>query len=92
MTEREQAVWLARVQGYVGGPAAARDAVNQAMIRHWCDALGDRNPRCTRTRPSRGEARDFVNAGGLDRTGQLPNNTSGATHTIEISPGETKRK
>ena len=28
----------------VGPPAPARDAVNQPMIRHWCDALGDRNP------------------------------------------------
>jgi uncharacterized OB-fold protein/acyl dehydratase len=28
----------------VGPPALARDAVNQPMIRHWCDALGDRNP------------------------------------------------
>jgi uncharacterized OB-fold protein/acyl dehydratase len=27
-----------------GPPFAARDAVNQAMIRHWCDAIGDRNP------------------------------------------------
>lgn len=23
---------------------AGRDPVNQAMIRHWCDAMGDRNP------------------------------------------------
>jgi len=28
----------------VGRPAPARDPVNQPMIRHWCDALGDRNP------------------------------------------------
>ena len=25
-------------------PSAARDAVNPAMIRHWCDAVDDRNP------------------------------------------------
>jgi acyl dehydratase len=25
-------------------PEAARDAVNAAMIRHWCDAMGDANP------------------------------------------------
>lgn len=25
-------------------PTQARDAVNQAMIRHWCDAIDDRNP------------------------------------------------
>jgi uncharacterized OB-fold protein/acyl dehydratase len=28
----------------LGGPVAARDPVNQPMIRHWCDAVGDRNP------------------------------------------------
>ncbi|MGH7338487.1 MAG: bifunctional MaoC family dehydratase N-terminal/OB-fold nucleic acid binding domain-containing protein, partial [Myxococcota bacterium] len=27
-----------------GEPVAARDAVNRAMIRHWCDAVGDDNP------------------------------------------------
>src|SRR3954471_11919224 len=27
-----------------GAPMAAWDAVNQAMIRHWCDAVGDSNP------------------------------------------------
>ena len=27
-----------------GAPMAAWDAVNQAMIRHWCDAVGDTNP------------------------------------------------
>lgn len=28
----------------VGPPATARDPVNQPMIRHWCDAMGDQNP------------------------------------------------
>jgi uncharacterized OB-fold protein/acyl dehydratase len=28
----------------VGEPARARDPVNLAMIRHWCDAVDDRNP------------------------------------------------
>lgn len=28
----------------VGDPQPAPDEVNQAMIRHWCDAIGDRNP------------------------------------------------
>src|SRR5437868_9091230 len=27
-----------------GAPFRAWDAVNQPMIRHWCDAVGDRNP------------------------------------------------
>src|SRR5690348_3088500 len=37
-----------RLQGFVGRPTAppqrARDPVNQPMIRHWCDAMGDANP------------------------------------------------
>jgi len=28
----------------IGPPAVALDAVNEAMIRHWCDAVGDANP------------------------------------------------
>jgi uncharacterized OB-fold protein/acyl dehydratase len=28
----------------VGPPHRARDPVNQPMIRHWCDAVGDANP------------------------------------------------
>jgi uncharacterized OB-fold protein/acyl dehydratase len=28
----------------VGPPRIAFDAVNEAMIRHWCEAMGDRNP------------------------------------------------
>jgi uncharacterized OB-fold protein/acyl dehydratase len=28
----------------VGRPAAAPDPVNQPMIRHWCEAVGDANP------------------------------------------------
>ncbi|HBZ72269.1 MAG TPA: hypothetical protein DEP35_22070 [Deltaproteobacteria bacterium] len=38
----------ARLSAYVGTttgpPVAAPDAVNEAMIRHWCEALGDRLP------------------------------------------------
>jgi uncharacterized protein len=30
-----------------GAPFQAWDAVNQAMIRHWCDAVGDTNPTYT---------------------------------------------
>ncbi len=30
-----------------GAPFVARDAVNEAMIRHWCDAMGDANPAYT---------------------------------------------
>ncbi len=38
----------ARLQGYVGlaegPPYTCPDAVNEAMIRHWCEAMGDANP------------------------------------------------
>ncbi|MGH0032775.1 MAG: OB-fold domain-containing protein [Myxococcota bacterium] len=30
--------------GREGEPLVARDPVNQSMIRHWCDAVADRNP------------------------------------------------
>jgi len=30
--------------GKPGAPEIARDAVNQPMIRHWCDAMDDANP------------------------------------------------
>jgi uncharacterized OB-fold protein/acyl dehydratase len=37
-----------RLREFVGRPTAppvrARDPVNQPMIRHWCDAMGDHNP------------------------------------------------
>ncbi|HMC43473.1 MAG TPA: MaoC family dehydratase N-terminal domain-containing protein, partial [Acidimicrobiales bacterium] len=39
---------LARLRAFegrrVGPPERAPDAVNQAMIRHWVEAVGDRNP------------------------------------------------
>ncbi len=39
---------MERLQKLVGvkgaSPIVARDAVNQPMIRHWCDAVDDRNP------------------------------------------------
>jgi 3-oxo-4,17-pregnadiene-20-carboxyl-CoA hydratase alpha subunit len=44
----ERAELEARLKTYVGTaagpPTTAPDAVNEAMIRHWCDAMGDRNP------------------------------------------------
>jgi uncharacterized OB-fold protein/acyl dehydratase len=33
--------------GVEGEPSVARDPVNQPMIRHWCDAVDDRNPSYT---------------------------------------------
>jgi uncharacterized OB-fold protein/acyl dehydratase len=40
-----------RLQRFVGlqsnPPFTARDPVNQPMIRHWCDAMGDTNPLYT---------------------------------------------
>ena len=38
----------AEIRSYVGKPigpiVTARDPVNEPMIHHWCDAIGDRNP------------------------------------------------
>ncbi|MFJ8466352.1 bifunctional MaoC family dehydratase N-terminal/OB-fold nucleic acid binding domain-containing protein [Streptomyces swartbergensis] len=40
-----------RLKAYEGRPAAAtgvgRDPVNEPMIRHWCEAMGDTNPAYT---------------------------------------------
>ena len=40
---------MQRLTAFIGGPASppvtARDAVNIAAIRRWCDAMGDANPR-----------------------------------------------
>lgn len=41
-------VELKRFVGLATGPRrVARDPVNAAMIRHWCDAMGDTDPRYT---------------------------------------------
>jgi len=48
MTDREFDPLRARLEKYVGKPmgtpASAPDEVNLPMIRHWVDALNDRNP------------------------------------------------
>ena len=36
-----------------GPPSTAPDPVNEAMIRHWCEAMGDRNPGLHRRRRGR---------------------------------------
>jgi len=44
MTPSELRERLDAVCGREGEPDLARDPVNEPMIRHWCDAVGDRNP------------------------------------------------
>lgn len=48
MTETKASSLIERLQEFVGkpygGPTQARDPVNEPMIRHLTDALGDRNP------------------------------------------------
>ncbi|MFD0267032.1 bifunctional MaoC family dehydratase N-terminal/OB-fold nucleic acid binding domain-containing protein [Streptomyces sp. NPDC127106] len=43
--------FLAQLQAFEGRPAATtgqgKDPVNEAMIRHWCEAMGDANPAYT---------------------------------------------
>lgn len=53
-----------RFQAYVGQattqPAVAKDAVNQAMIRHWVEAMGDTNPIYVDEEAARATGRDGV--------------------------------
>ncbi|WP_392893717.1 bifunctional MaoC family dehydratase N-terminal/OB-fold nucleic acid binding domain-containing protein [Streptomyces sp. LN699] len=46
-----EARFHARLTAFEGKPAAtggrAKDAVNEPMIRHWCEAMGDTNPAYT---------------------------------------------
>jgi uncharacterized OB-fold protein/acyl dehydratase len=44
VTPEELRARLDAVIGLESEPWRARDPVNQPMIRHWCDAVGDRNP------------------------------------------------
>ena len=46
----DQITMEARLKQCIGievGPQKGWDAVNQPMIRHWCDAMGDNNPLYT---------------------------------------------
>ena len=50
VTETAASSLAAGLRGAIGRPApvwVARDPVNQAMIRHWCDAMQDHNPLYT---------------------------------------------
>ncbi|HEV8297618.1 MAG TPA: OB-fold domain-containing protein [Acidimicrobiales bacterium] len=50
MGDADPAAFLKQLRANVGAtgtPLRARDAVNQAMIRHWCDAMEDANPSYT---------------------------------------------
>jgi acyl dehydratase/uncharacterized OB-fold protein len=50
MTDADKAAFLEKLRaniGATGTPFVARDPVNQPMIRHWCDAMGDANPNYT---------------------------------------------
>lgn len=47
MTDETRTDLFERIRGLTGpaaAPLAAPDPVNQPMIRHWCEALDDRNP------------------------------------------------
>ena len=48
MTPEQQKAFEAQLYTYVGQPVcgrtAAKDPVNQAMIRHWAEIMGDQNP------------------------------------------------
>src|SRR5438309_11263574 len=44
MSDPSQAALKAFEGRLVGPPVIAADPINQPMIRHWCDAIGDDNP------------------------------------------------
>ncbi len=47
MSQESPSDFVAKLRAHEGERSAttvARDPVNQAMIRHWCDAMGDDNP------------------------------------------------
>lgn len=50
-TDAERAEFVERLRSFVGRQAGPQytspDPVNESMIRHWCEALGDRNPAYT---------------------------------------------
>lgn len=46
-TDADKAAFLAKLKGFEGestGTQVGHDDVNQAMIRHWVEAIGDQNP------------------------------------------------
>ena len=61
MTPEEQKAFEDKIYAYVGvqvcPPTAAKDAVNEAMIRHWTEAMGDSNPAYTDADWAAGSAR-----------------------------------
>ena len=76
----------ARLAGYVGRttgpPQLAPDAVNEAMIRHWCDAMGDSNPVYTDTAAAAASAK-------RSGVGALPTRTASAASLrcgISVAP------
>ena len=48
LTKEKKKELEAKMQEFVGKPIGppdvSRDAVNEPMIRQWCDAMGDTNP------------------------------------------------
>jgi uncharacterized OB-fold protein/acyl dehydratase len=77
-----------RLQAFAGRRAAApfraRDPVNEPMIRHWCDAVGDANPVYTDPEAAAASRHGGIVAPpamlqawtmrGLDRSGEVPAN------------------
>jgi acyl dehydratase len=47
LEQHELETRLQRCVGVTVGPRKSWDPVNQPMIRHWCDAMGDNNPLYT---------------------------------------------
>ena len=47
---KQKEAFEAKIREYVGAkegsPMVGEDLVNEPMIRHWCEVLGDENPAC----------------------------------------------
>ena len=67
MSDADDATFLAGLQAHVGATGtavASRDAVNEPMIRHWCDAMEDANPNYTDPEHASGGPHGAYDCGG----------------------------
>jgi uncharacterized OB-fold protein/acyl dehydratase len=96
--EKKLAAYVGKVQGPV---ETAQDAVNEAMIRHWCEAMGDSNPVYTNAEAAKKSAHGGIVAppvmlqawilGGLEMadTSAGPKNKQQELHKLLSEAGYT---
>src|SRR5260221_717737 len=86
MTPEELRAGLDAWIGREGEPSLARDAVNPAMIRHWCDAVGDENPVYT-DRKFAAKSDDSGSSGQGVAAGELRIRRGSAGRALRPPPG-----